>query len=633
MEQQKYDALVSRLERNAVENPNRYLISVVGVALLGFLVFGVALFFSLLTAAILVGIVLLVFFSGGKLLLLLGKIGKLVYLLALPAWTMVKSSMTMLFSRFPPPTGRELSPREAPALFARLDELREHMAGPRIHKVLLRDERNAAIVQHPRFGLIGWEQNYLILGLPLLQSLSENEALAVVAHEYGHLSGHHSRLGGFIYRFRAAWGRVQALSEQWDDWGSRLMARLLRWYAPYFNAYTFVLARQNEYIADKTSMEVTGRTDTAHAMMRINVLAGFEDEIYWPSINGLVMHNPEPPASRFSFWAQSLQTQLDETACSRFLQVACQRRTDHLDTHPSLTDRLSALGATVGDETPAGLLAAPAVTAAEAWLGANRSTIQAEFDESWREAVAENWSTRHGYLLERQARLAELDALPSQEPGQQWERICIVDELQPEHDLLPLLNALLEADAEHLGARYRRGGLLLQRGEEAGINDIEFVMAKEADAILGGCELAWRFYESRNPELAADYLERWQKRSEHQQRVQSELKSLTADATLVRAELDDECMEAIRAILRRKGQNIRKAYVLRRILKADNSVGDYVLAFETSWFSIGDKGAVTVNQLAQEEFPERMFIVHLGSSAFKRFRKSIKRLGIEPMVW
>lgn len=50
------------------------------------------------------------------------------------------------------------------------------------------------------------ESAALYVGRRLLQALSEEEAMAVVAYEYGHLVGHHSRFGGFIYRFRIALG-------------------------------------------------------------------------------------------------------------------------------------------------------------------------------------------------------------------------------------------------------------------------------------------------------------------------------------------------------------------------------------------------------------------------------------------
>ncbi len=632
MEKTEYEALVSRLESTAKEKPAKYLASVILVALLGFAIIGVAIGFSLLAAALLVGIVALAIFSGGKALLFLGKLGKLVIVLAIPAWTMVKSSFTILFSRFPKPQGREIIRSEAPALFARLDDLRQRMGGPPIHKVLLTDELNAAIVQHPRFGLIGWEQNYLILGFPLLQVLGQEEALAVVAHEYGHLSGHHGRLAGFVYRFRAAWGRVQNMSEEWDDWGSRLMARMFRWYSPYFNAYTFVLARRHEYDADRSSVEVAGRQHAANALMRVDVMASFEDEIFWPAVDRRVAKEPDPPSSRTSFWQQSMDSQLDEAACTRFLQTACRRKTDHHDTHPSLSDRLHAIGAPLNSEALPPL-EKPRILAANAWLGSSLPKIQAEFDSNWREEIAENWRSRHTYLQERLERLTQLEGQNSLETDEQWEHVCLVRELQPETDLLPLVNSLLDRAPDHLEALYRRGTLLLASGNEAGIDDLERVMKVDADSILACCDGAWRFYETREPEKADHYLKLWQERADHLRRVEEELRNLPADATLAPADLDEAALESLRQLLRKQGKNIRRAYVLRRVVKADATVMDYVLAFETSPFTLGDKGPTVIKSLLQEEFPVRMFVVHLGSAPYKRFKKSIKKLKTEPLIW
>ena len=212
MDLDRYDSLITRLENSARSAPSRYLAAVVGIALLGFLILGLAIGLTALALLGIAALTLAVIASGGKALILFAKLGKLVILLALPAWAMVRAAFTLLFARFPRPAGRELAQAEAPVLFERLAELRAQVGGPRVHVVLLTDELNAAIVQHPRLGIFGWEQNYLILGLPLLHALDEPEALAVVAHEYGHLASCHGRLGGFIYRLRSAWARLQALS-------------------------------------------------------------------------------------------------------------------------------------------------------------------------------------------------------------------------------------------------------------------------------------------------------------------------------------------------------------------------------------------------------------------------------------
>src|SRR6185436_18953469 len=116
------------------------------------------------------------------------------------------------------------------------------------------------------------------LGLPLLEALSPEEALAVVAHEYGHLAGSHSRFAAFIYRLRHSWETIQALSQQWQGWAARPLQAVVRWYAPYFNAYTFVLARANEYQADAASAELVGAGVATSALKRVNISSSQYDD-------------------------------------------------------------------------------------------------------------------------------------------------------------------------------------------------------------------------------------------------------------------------------------------------------------------------------------------------------------------
>lgn len=633
MDSQQLASLAARLEQLAKGDPKRYLLKVFGVAALGFLILGLVIGLALVNLALIVGLVVLVFATGGKALILFAKLGKLVILLALPAWAMIRASLTLIFSRFPRPSGREISRDEAPALFARLDAMRERLDGPRVHRVLLTDELNAAIVQYPRFGLLGWEENTLILGFRLLQALGEEEAMAVVAHEYGHLASHHSRFGGFIYRFRVAWGRLQELSQQWNDWGSRLIARLFRWYAPLFNAYTFALARQNEYLADRASVELVGAAPAADALMRVDIAARFEADGFWPALNRRVAHEAAPPADRSALWADALRGQLDAEQRIRYLEQAGTVQTDALDTHPALGDRLAAIGMTATAQA-AMRLAPPERSAAEAWFAERLPALREAFDRGWCDEIGERWRDRHDYLRRQTERVAELEALgeiAELDADQQWEYLCAVGELDPGRDPMPLLERLLATYPEHVSARYRRGCLRLDAGDAGGVEDLERVMAVDAGAILPACAAIASFYAGRDEDKAESYRARWQARSAHETAVRAELAALPADAQLADAGLTPEQLSAVGAVLRSSPKHVRRAYLLRRVLKSDPALHDYVLAFETPWFTVGDKGPATTRRLAALEWPLAMFIVHLGSSPFKRFRKTIRSQGIVPI--
>src|SRR4029078_11357063 len=101
-----------------------------------------------------------------------------------------------------------LSREQAPKLFAVLEEIRTALNCSPFHHVLLIGEHNAAVVQVPRLGVFGWHRNYLLIGLPLLQSLGPDEFKAVMAHEFAHSSRGHGSFGNWLYRMRRSWDQI-----------------------------------------------------------------------------------------------------------------------------------------------------------------------------------------------------------------------------------------------------------------------------------------------------------------------------------------------------------------------------------------------------------------------------------------
>ena len=142
--------------------------------------------------------------------------------------------------RFTPPTGYEVYREDTPRLFLLIDKLTTALGTPPFHHVLIVNELNAAVVQRPRLGIFGWYQNYLLLGLPLMLAMTPAQFRAVLAHEFGHLGHAHGRFSGWIYRTRMVWSRLLEELRAHDHWGSVLFTKFLNWYAPFFNAYSFV---------------------------------------------------------------------------------------------------------------------------------------------------------------------------------------------------------------------------------------------------------------------------------------------------------------------------------------------------------------------------------------------------------
>lgn len=629
MDVSRFEQLIHRLEAVARRNPSGYRARVAAVALLGFVILAAVLGMALLVVAALAGVVLLLFKGGGAIALVALKLGKVLILLALPLWMLLKTSFQMLLARFPAPQGLEITRDDAPHLFERLDDMQKRMNGPAFHHVLLVNQLNASVVQHPRLGLFGWNRHYLILGLPLLQTLSDDEALAVVAHEYGHLAGNHGRFGAFIYRLRGAWGQMQSIAEGWDDWGSRLIARLFGWYAPYFNAYSFVMARADEYQADRSSAELVGAPAAARALQRVGIAARFEAQDFWPGIDRLARDRSEPPEALSSEWRRALGT-LDEARARRYRDDALQDTTGYSDTHPCLNDRLRAL-----DESPAAALPPVATTAAERWLGDALPRLAGTLDARWTDDVRSRWRERNDYLTER---LQQLQALRAREGTRstedEWALLQLVAELEPEQDRRPALAALLARAPDHLAARFALGELKLAHDDADGIADIEAVMEADADAILAGCEAIWHWLHTRDPARAALYRERWERRQAHLADVQQEVNRLDPKAELLPHDLSPEAEAAVVAALRPHAARLARVFLLRRPVASDPRARVYVLAFDMTrrWFRSEETLGKLARTLAAADFPVYLHVVPLGARPFRGWRKRIRALGVPALT-
>ncbi|CAH0351006.1 M48 family metallopeptidase [Aquabacterium sp. CECT 9606] len=627
MDQVRFERMVRRLERESTQSPGHYQFKVALLALLGFGILVLILGFAGAGLLLIAGAGIAMLASGGKAIILVLKLGKLLLLLAWPLWMLVKSSVSALFTRLPPPQGLPLLRTQAPALFDAMDHMRRRMKGPRFHHVLITDEVNAAVVQRPLFGLFGWPRNYLILGLPLLESMSPDEALAVVAHEYGHLAGSHSRFGAYIYRLRNTWGTIQHIAAQWQGWAGKPIQRIVAWYAPYFNAYTFVLARTNEYQADAASAELVGAQVMGSALKRVNVTGAHYSDFLERTFKD-VGDTALPPVDLAARWASQAIRPLPSEQATQWLQQALSRSSQVDDTHPALHQRLKALPQHPGliDDLP-GDLQGP--SAAVLWLGGHVDTLRQQLQEAWHQRVTDYWSEQHQAVQGQRLRLLELEALPSPTSEERIEALNLKIQLQPDTDPLPQLIAFNEEHPDHVLGLYLEGSQRLKQGDATGLQVLDRVMDLDADAIKPACGVAHGFCKERLDEAAAErYATRWRERDAWLQAKAQQLSHL--DTSHVLRVPDGEEDAPLRAhglgILRRDGAGLRRAYLVRRVLPVDPAQATYVLILELTWWSRQrKKHGQIVDRIAAHEWPGHVLICPLDGQ-FKPFKKQLKKL-------
>jgi Zn-dependent protease with chaperone function len=606
MTNEEFEALVSRLEADARRNPAGYRTRVLLMALLG----------NVYLAVMLVCIVAMFLVAAVSVVWLKAAGVKIAIVMAVFLWLVLRA----LWVRLSPPQGTEIAPRDAPALFAMIEELRRALRSPRFHHVLVTDDFNAAVVQAPRLGLFGWSRNYLLIGLPLAKALTVDQFKAVLAHEFGHLSKGHGRLSNWIYRQRLRWGRLMGALEAAESRGAFLFRPFLRWYAPYFNAYSYPLARANEFEADATSARLASRRAAAEALTAVNVVGSYLEERFWPQIVRRADELPQPAFAPFSAMGGQVASEIDATSIEKWLEQALARKTTLDDTHPSLTERLGAL-----DEKPA--LALPAAgTAADRLLGAALERITREFDQRWHDGILPSWQERHREVLEARQRLTELDAkhaagseltlqeaydraLLSEAPGGNAQG-CIA-QLRALHDRAPDDPVL----------HYTLGLRLLACDDESGFALLKRAMQRDPWEIVR-CSEALRDYCWRKgrKEEAHEWHRRMSERMELEHAAKKERDEVRTSDKFERHGAEPQLLAQMQAQLKAIA-GLRKAYFVRKRVKHMPERACYILGYTVrgGWLPWQAKGSVQAVQQRIHEtvsFPGETLILSVeGSNA------------------
>ena len=618
MREKEFNALVNRLEVYEREHPAAYKLRVALLAAFGYLiVFGVL-------------VITLLFFA---VVIYTRKINPLIVAVGVILVSVSALIIRSLWIESGEPQGKELSYDDAPRLFDLLNEMQRTIECPRLHKVLLTEHYNAFIVQVPRLGVFG-SRNYLLIGLPLLRALSLAAARAILAHEFGHLSENHGRFYTWIYRLRQTWQQLLNNMQQHSR-NFSLVERFVRWYAPYFEAYSFVLARAQEYEADRCSVTVSGKEISARALINLKLKGKLFDDEFWPGVCNLSKTQPEPPAESFSDLLQTLREPLPlEKAKLWFAETLTMRHRYH-DTHPTLAERLASMGypdIRKSADLESFVIADDEPPADQILLARLPEEFIEQQNKVWQEYLSEGWNERHKFVSEAEQKLAafaEKNKTTALTIEELWERAQLMLNKEGSIVAIPLLQEVVALKPDHPEANYYLGDALLTEGDESGIKHLEAAMANEAHAVPASCNAIVEFLIARERDEDADrYRDRLSDYHEEVERGHRERNKLSKKDTFVPHDLTGEALEKLREELANVPL-LSSAYLVRKVCKHFPDDPAYILGVISKrvfGLQLDSRDQKVLDQLAEgENLPKYTFIFPLERK-YKRLRKVFKRI-------
>lgn len=489
MDYSQFERMFHRLRRLEERHPFLYRVKLFIIAALGY-------FF--LFAFILVSIFIILFsfliFSLDRLHIVVALLNGILLFFGihnlLSLWVRVK--------QLPFP---DLLKEEAPQLYIEAENVAREMKGPSLQRIFFSDEERVYIVPHPKWGLLGRNQYYLVVGIPMMLGLRPEEFRALLAKEIGFYSKKHDGFLAWIYRVNKTWGIFsQSLGKRQGFPRSFVVTRFFSWYIPYLSVHAVVLSFKQEYRGDRCSARVVGAPNVANLLVRLELNYLALQRNFWKNVYSTAEFQSTPPHDVYTQMETFLKEPYEPKEAALWLEEILQIKANKVNVEPSLSDRLEKLGEK--DQLPE-----PLKENALGYYLASADRVFRVLNHYWRNQIKENWLDTYHQNRDRREELDQLNEKSLREhlnPEEKMERAFLTGELMGEAQSYPLFEKNAQEEPNDPKAQFYFGKILLSKNNPKGVEYLLRAIELDDEARINGFPMIQRFYLERGEEKEAE---------------------------------------------------------------------------------------------------------------------------------
>lgn len=287
----------------------------------------------------------------------------------------------------PHPAGVALPRDAAPEFSSLIDDIGAHLQAGKIDRVWITRDPNASVVQRARWGCIGRIETHLLVGLPLIHSVSRSQMTAVLAHELAHLALQRKGVEKYFAHLRACWLRaLDAICEDIpliEPLANRMFRRFYR--------DLLRLSRVEEFEADALAAQTVGAGLLGETLIELTLKERFLRQDYWPKVMAQSELLARPSIRPYREMGLGVETGFLRPESERAATEALLADEDEISLpfHPGLHERLRALRVPVqasSDDFP---------SAAHHYFAPLLPALAWVFDRAWWQDVRSGWRSRY----------------------------------------------------------------------------------------------------------------------------------------------------------------------------------------------------------------------------------------------
>lgn len=400
-------------------------------------------------------------------------------------------SFFLFNATIPKPAGRPVSLEDTPDLVKLVDELQLEHKTKKIHAIKITNKFEMKLIRTPRNGFPLLFTNTLLIGLPLMQSLSTDQFKAALVNQLSHIRGGYKRPSYWIYFSRQTFSQYKkAYMSSWKLPNS-LMRAFFIFYEPVYLYLSQSASRNEQLYADNFTLSTLGRKTLVDMIIVSGISQHYLESNFWPHLHSKAYKHKTPPYLPYASIEHNIQSRLDNELSQSWIDQSLavkQQRT----AEPSLRQRLANL------HIRRITLPAPVMSsAAHILLGETLNTIYQQFDKVWLMTHQFDWSKKYQQGLNEQK---ELEALHQQVLDKSiadqnaWEYILLVKKYIDDQEHVKLFIELLSINTQDARIKFDIGRTLLTHLNPEGITALETAISQDPAYTVHAYQLITKYY-------------------------------------------------------------------------------------------------------------------------------------------
>lgn len=246
--------------------------------------------------------------------------------------------------KFSLPTGLDVTEEKFPHLLKLITELQEDFGKPKIDRIILRDKYEIRVIKTPRSGAPFLNTRTLVIGLPVLQTMSPLYFRALLARRIGQLSTKHTPITTRLYFLNDIWSQFKESCRHSKSILVKVLGYYFMMYSPLYRSVLKPLLQNEELEADSYGMDLVNDKDMVECLVYEEVVTQFLKSKFWPKIYHMAKRSKTPEFMPFSQMTKVIKAGITDDEISQTIQAALKVDINDAALMPSLPRRLNHLG-------------------------------------------------------------------------------------------------------------------------------------------------------------------------------------------------------------------------------------------------------------------------------------------------